>query len=364
MIFKCRWIGLWIATAMTATAQEDPPKPVVVVTAERSPLVTKLELTGTVTAERQARLSARTAGLIRKLHVDAGDVVKAGDILMELDDELAAIDLERVMVEREQASLELEDARRLELEARNLATSGAFARSEADSRDTTLKIRTTALRGSEVMEKQQKAIVERHRLLAPFDGVISEKLAEEGEWVQTGTPVVQLVENGSLRMDIQAPQEIFPQLSGKPAVRVRLDAYPGETLIGKLAVIVPVKDPVARTFLARIEMEDPQQLAAVGMSGRVLFEFTGKQEVVQLPRDAVVRFPDGTAKVWGIVEEGGKLVARSNSVQLGQTLTESIEITDGIAVGARVVLRGNESLREGQEVEILPTKPGNTPGAP
>jgi RND family efflux transporter MFP subunit len=355
--------GLWIAAATWVTAAEEPPKPVNVVTAARMAVEKRLELSGSVTARRHARLSARTSGLIRQLKVDAGDVVKTGDVLMELDDELAAIALDRVAVEREQAALELEDARRLNLEAQNLAKTGAFPKSEAESRESAVKVRATELRRGEVMEKEQQALVERHRLVAPFDGVIRAKLAEEGEWVQTGMPVVELVETASLRMDVQAPQELFAVLEKNPSLSVRLDAYPDQPLPGKLAVIVPVKDEVARTFLARIDMEDPQGLAAAGMSGRVMFVFREDDEVLQVPRDAIVRFPDGTAKVWTVSEEGGKTVAKSRVVDLGQALTESIEIVKGIAAGDRVVLRGNESLREGQTVEILPAQPDSTPAA-
>jgi RND family efflux transporter MFP subunit len=356
-------IWLWLATGPLATAQEGPPKPVNVFTAERSPVVTCLELTGSVTARRQARLSAKTAGLVRKLHVDAGSVVKAGDILMELDDELAAIDLDRVTVEREQAELELAEAKRLASEASNLAKTGAFAKSEADSRQTILKVRAAALRVAEVIEKENKSIVERHRLLAPFAGVISGKLAEEGEWVQTGTPVVELVETGSVRLDVRAPQEIYAQVIENPTLEIRLDAYPDQRLAGKLAVIVPVTDAVARSFLARIEMEDPLGLAAPGMSGSVIFKFTGKVPVVQVPRDAVVRFPDGTAKVWTVAGDGEKAIASSRNILLGQSLKESVEVREGLDAGTRVVIRGNEGLREGQAVEILPAEPVTTPDA-
>ncbi len=363
MTFKRRWMALWIAATTTIFAQDGPPRPVVVATAAKAPIVTRLELTGSVTARRQARLSARASGLIRKLHVDAGDVVKAGDVLLELDDDLAKIALERVTVEREQAEHELTEARRLETEAKNLAKTGAFARSEAESRETALKVGMTALRRTEVMESEQKSIIERYRLPAPFDGVISGKLAEEGEWVQTGTPVVQLVETGSLSLDVQAPQEIYAQLAANPTLSIKLDAFPDRTLAGKLAVIVPVQDDVARTFLARIEMDDPDGLAAPGMSGRAIFEFRGKGEVLQVPRDAVVRFPDGTAKVWIVTEVDGKNLAASRDVELGQALTGSIEILAGIESGARVVVRGNESLREGQAVEVLPEPQDSNPAA-
>lgn len=354
---------LWLAATAIIFAEDGPPRPVVVATAEKSRIISRVELTGTVTARRKARLSARTSGLIRKIHVDAGDFVRSGDLLLELDDNLAKIALERVTVAREQAEHELAEARRLETEAKNLAKTGAFAKSEAQSRETALKVGITGLRGTEALESEQKSIVERHRLPAPFDGVISGKLAEEGEWVQTGNPVLELVETGSLRLDIQAPQEIFAKLAASPSVTVKLDAFPGRTLDGKLSSIVPVQDEVARTFLARIEMIDPERLAAPGMSARAIFEFRGNGEVLQVPRDAVVRFPDGSAKVWVLTENGGQSIAGSRDVRLGQALTDAIEILEGVNAGDQVVVRGNEGLREGQSVEILPAAGSSNPVA-
>ncbi len=332
---------------------EEPAKPVTVAVVEKSPLISRVELTGSVTARRHSRLSARTAGLIATLRPDAGDVVKQGDVLVELDDELAALALERVQAEREQAVLEVAEAQRLVDEVRGLARSGAFTRSEAQTRETSLKLKSAILRQAEVQQREQAALVERHRLLAPFDGVISRKLAEEGEWVQTGTPVLELVETGNLRMDVQGPQELFARLKETPEVGVRLDVDPERVLSGKIAVAVPVKDAVTRTFLIRIAMEDPDQLAAPGISGRAVFSFTGDQPVVQVPRDAVVRFADGSAKVWKVVDEGVGTVVRSQVITLGPALTDQLEVLTGLEAGVRVVERGNEGLREGQAVQIF-----------
>lgn len=320
-----------------------------IVEAVRAPLVSKLELSGSVTARRDARLSARASGLVLDLKVDAGDVVKAGDVLMQLDAELAEIELEMAIVEKQAAEIRLLDARRLEKEVRNLTRSGAFARSEAESRETAVRVAEAALKGAEVLEKQQRALIERHRLLAPFDGVIREKVAEVGEWVETGTPVVELVETGRLWMDVQVPQEHFRRLSSDPELQVRLESFPDQPIPGRVAVIVPLKDPVARTFLARIEMDDG--IAAPGGSGKVSFSFKG-EEVVQVPRDAVIRFPNGTAELWVVRENNGKLMAKSRPVKVGGSFTEMIEVTEGLAEGERVILRGNEGMTDGQAVEI------------
>jgi RND family efflux transporter MFP subunit len=362
MLLKQTTLALWLAASAVAVA-DDAPKPVVVVTAVKAPVLTTVELTGSVTARRQASLSSRTDGLIRKLLVDSGDVVKSGDLLMELDDELAVLALERVIAGREQAEVILANATRLETEASQLTKTGAFARSEAESRKTALKVGETELRRGVALEKEQRSLVERHRLLAPFDGVISMKLAEEGEWVETGTPVVELVETGSLRMDVQAPQELYPMLRKNPEITIRLDAYPAESLGGRITAIVPVKDAVARTFLVRMEIDDPGKLAAAGMSGRVTLTFSDDKGTMQIPRDAIIRLPDGTTKVWVVDQSGNQAITHSTTVKTGRGLGESIEIIEGIENGSRIVVRGNESLTEGQLVSIIPAAPESTPAA-
>lgn len=343
---------LWLLTAATAAAEA--PRPVTVVTAVRAALESRLELTGTVTANRRSQLSPRTDGLIASMRVDAGARVKQGDVLMELDRELGELALERIRVELERARIQLADAERRVGEVRELVRGGSFPRSEAETLETTVRLSGADARRLEVLEKEQAAVIERHRLVAPYDGVISRKLADEGEWVQTGTPVVELVELAEPRLDLQAPQEVIPRLSGEVGVKVLLDAFPGRELDGSIGVTVPVKDEVSRTFLIRLNLEDPANLAAPGMSARAVLSFRGEDEVIQVPRDAVVRFPDGSAKVWTLVEDGGSPAAKANDVKIGTALNRTVEIIEGIEEGARVVVRGNEGLRDGQAVEVLP----------
>lgn len=343
---------IWVITAAAAVAEA--PRPVTAVPAVRAALESRMELTGTVTANRRSQLSPRTDGLIAAMRVDAGARVKQGEVLMELDRELGELALERIRVELDRAKIGLADAERRVAEVRELVGGGSFPRSEAETLETTVRVSGADVRRLEVLEKEQAAVIDRHRLVAPYDGVISRKLADEGEWVQTGTPVVELVELAKPRLDLQAPQEVFARLSGEVGVTVLLDAFPGRELGGSIGVTVPVKDEVARTFLIRLNLEDPGNLAAPGMSARAVLSFRGEEEVVQVPRDAVVRFPDGSAKVWTVVEDGEARVAKANEVKLGAALTRTVEIIEGIEEGAPVVVRGNEGLRDGQAVEVLP----------
>lgn len=357
--------SLWLAAlTLSAGVAQEAARPVTTVQAVRGQVVTTNELTGTITARRQSRLSSRTSGLILKLHVDAGSQVKTGDVLAELDPELVKLALERVKVERDQAAAELAEAKRQVQEVQDLAKVGGFSKSEAETRESMVRVRAAALERTDVQIREQSELLARHKLIAPFDGVISQKLAEEGEWVQTGTPVLTLVETGSLRLDVQAPQEMYGDIGTADDIQVKLDAYPATIFKARVSSLVPVKDPVSRTFLVRLELEDPGHLAAAGMSARAVFTFRGKSPVLQVPRDAVVRFPDGTTKVWVVQRDatGDTGTAKAVTVTLGQTLTSTIEVLKGLEGEPTVVLRGNEGLREGQRVKLLPG--ANASGGP
>lgn len=347
-------VFLWTIFSSFPVFAEEGPSPVVAVLAEKTDGISReFSLTGTVTARREARLSSRTEGLVAEMKVDEGSLVKPGDVLATLDPKLAEISLEMIRAEIAEAEAEVTEARRREEEVREISRTGGFAKSEAETRKTQVRIREAVLRRLQVREQEQAELIERHRLVAPFGGVISRKIAEAGEWVETGTPVVELVETEKPRFDLQVPQEYLARLSAAEKVLVTLDSFPNKTLEAAIEVMVPVKDAISRTFLTRLELKDPDRLAAPGMSGKATITFRlGSEETVRVPRDVVVRFPDGTAKVW-IVSEGdsGAKVA-SRLIRTGGTLGAFTEVVEGLEGGELVVLKGNEGLREEQAVQV------------
>lgn len=344
---------LWPALLLA----QEAPVPVTVAKARLRSVVSTLELTGSIVAKRQARLSSRTSGLIQKLHVDAGSSVKMGDVLMELDPTQAALVLQRIQVENEQAEAELTEAKRQLEEVRGLAKTGGFSKSEAETRETAVRVQSAVVKRTSIQLLEQKEVIARHQLLAPFDGVIRLKQAEEGEWVQTGTPVVELVETGHVFLDVQAPQEFYARLAGDVEVTARLDAHPSTELVAKVGTRVAVNDSVSRTFRARLTLDDPQGLATPGMSAQATFRFKDKDTALQVPRDAIVRSPDGGVAVWSVATtsgDDGTATVKARVVKTGPSLRDQIVILEGLEPDATVVLKGNETLRDGQQVRITP----------
>ena len=98
---------------------------------------------------------------------------------------------------------------------------------------------------------------------------------------------------------------------------------------------------------------------APGMSAQLVFALREGRLTVRVPRDAILRKPDGSTSVW-IVNEEDKPAVSERKVEIGRSLRGWIDVKSGIDAGMRVVVRGNETLREGQKVRILAVVPGTS----
>jgi RND family efflux transporter MFP subunit len=341
--------------AVNATAEpSEPLAPVTVIQVQGGSADASLPLTATVTTERSAALSPRVSGLVSALHVDAGDRVSAGKVLLELDPALVRIALQRAGAALEEAQTAFAEAKRQYEEARELVDRRLVPATRLPAAEAAMNVASAAVERLRSEQREQAELLRRHTVVAPFPGVISRRSAEVGEWVETGTPVLELVDTERLRVDVQVPQERYAVVQTGTAVEVRLDALRDRVLEGRVATKVPVKDPNARTFLARIEVDDAARYMTPGMSARVWFALdAGAQAAVSVPRDAVVRQPDGTSIVWVVNGEGATPFVSPRRIEVGASLSDRIEIQRGLEPGTVVVLRGNETLKDGQRVRLL-----------
>ena len=331
----------------------EQPVPVEVEEARPSATAGRLRLTGTVTAERRARLSPRASGLVALVRVDAGDRVEAGAVLVELDPELAQIALRAARASLDEARARLVEARRLHEEAVPLVEERHLPETEASARAANVRLHEAIVARLEAEVAERASRVERHRVVAPFDGVISRKLTEAGEWVETGTAVVDLVAIDRVRLDVQVPQERFAEIDEETEVSVRLDGRTGDTFPGRVIAKVPVNDPGARTFLVRVQVDETKGRMIPGMSAEAEFAIRGEGGGLLVPRDAIVREADGSHRLWVVEGRDGDLHASSRRVRIGRSLRETVEVLEGLEGPLRVVIRGNENLREGQPVRLV-----------
>lgn len=340
---------LLLASMSNAAAQGATP--VTVGMAELAPVIEEVPLTGTVTSPRFARLSTSVGGLVQEVHVEAGDRVERGMLLLNLDPELEEIALRRAQAATREAKAELADARRRLSDAQKVKRLG-ITEQEVRSLQAEVSINEAAVDRLQAEERRQAAILERHQLTAPFTGVVSRKLTEAGEWIEPGTAVFELVATDGLRMDFQVSQEYYPRIDDHSAVQVELDAVPGRRFDAHISAVVPVSDRNVRTFMLRVVLDDAAVPMIPGMSARAWLRLgTGEQGVV-VSRDALIRYPDGRITVWLIEDSDDMPTVTERRVNTGLAFSGQVEITEGLQPGTRIVLQGNEALQDGQAVRI------------
>lgn len=325
---------------------------------------TTVNFTGSFVARRAAALSPSVSGLVAVIEVDAGDAVTSGDVLVRLDDRLAQIETDRAAAALEEGLAALMEAQRLRDEATNLGSRSALAATDVAAREAAVVVAEAVVSRANSDLAAARERLRRHTVVAPFNGVIASRAAESGEWVQTGDALLELVGIDELWLEVRAPQRYWPDVHPDTRVTAVADAFPRRTLEARVHARVPVSDPSARTFLVRLVVNDARGITP-GMSARASFALGDGSEVLRVPRDAILRYPDGTTTVWVVDDSADALLAREVPVEIGRYAGDQVEVVGGIAPTDPIVVRGNEGLSEGQPVRLTHALPdiSERPGA-
>lgn len=306
-----------------------------------------LRLSGSVVALQRANLSVRTDGLVAKRLVDIGSHVRKGDALLKLDATLADIELTQASAAVRELRARRNEARRLLSEVQRLRENNHVSENEVLMRAAELAISEAQLEaalGRELFAREQVA---RHVLLAPFDGVISRRETDAGEWVNRGDPVLELVHLDTVRVDVGVPQERFARIDANTPVEVCSDSQTDNCLAGTVAAKVPVSDPTTRAFPVRVEVSAPNSTLLPGTSATVVFRLGDSPDTEYLlPARALLRHPDGSHSVF-LVEDGK---ARRRPVTVLQQTGSDVIVRGELSAGTAVISRGQAALEDGQAV--------------
>ncbi|KKL86329.1 hypothetical protein LCGC14_1945810 [marine sediment metagenome] len=339
------------ALMLCSVSLAEAATPVSVATPTQSELSQVLRLSGSLTAEKHAMLSPRVDGLVENVFVDAGSHVDKGDILLTLDPALSKQALAQAKAATAEALAAKNEAERLVKEVQGLRKKNYISESEGATRQSNLNLSNAALLAARAAESSAAEQLLRHQLPAPFSGVINAKMTESGEWVNRGTAVLELVATNAVRLDVKVPQERFAEVNSSSTVEVIPDVMPDMTLKGRITAIVPVSDPRARAFLVRIVIDAKNSPLLPGTSATAVIHLAKKfnEQHWIVPRDALLLHPDGSYSVF--VVQNNK--AQRRQVTIGQENEMGVTILQGVNEGDQVVVRGNEVLRNDEDVTIL-----------
>lgn len=290
--------------------------------------------TGSLRAQREIQILSQEEGRIIALPHFAGDVVRRGDLLLQLDDALLAAELRKSDAQRRQMELDLS---RLERLIRNqLITEEELARART--------ARDIALAEEQVLRTR----LGHTRISAPFDGVISLRRAEPGDVVPRFTHVLTLTDLTSLVTTTSVSELLLPSLATGDAVRIHIDALGGEAHSGRILRIHPAIDAATRQGVVEVALDPVPAGARPGQLCRV--QFTGRPSPRRVIPFAALRRDNSGEFVFSIDGEGKVL---RSAVVSGMQLGEDVELLSGLEVGAVVITKGFLGLTPGITVKAV-----------
>ena len=334
-------IGVFLSQA----SQAQPGEAILVQVAEARMqlLASVIIVPGTIVSRDDARLSAEVEGRLIEV-AEVGANIRAGDPVALIEDESLRLRKQELLAEIRRAEarlvfLENEVNRFAKLAQSNLASANQLeqARSEQDMAKGELDVARARL-------AQNEDQLARTRILAPFDGVVVERMMRPGERVSVGGIVLRLVDQQHLEVVARAPLEYF-EFS---RLGMQLDLKAGSSEItANIRTVVAVGDENTHQFELRLDLNE--HAFQVGQTVRVAVPNSDSREVLSVPRDAIVLRP-GSATVFVIDKD---LQARQVEVEAGLGSGNRIEVSGKLSPGDLVVIRGNERLQPGQIVEII-----------
>ena len=342
---------LSLGFSLSVVAQPSESR-VVVHQLKETALTTELELSGTLHPLREADLSVAADALVTKLHADVGKRVKRGDLLLELDASVAQQEHARALALVSSAELSVKEAQRLLDQALRLKDQSHIAQTEVSARENELGLAKASLAQARAESSIAAEQLAKHRLYAPFDGVISARWTDLGQWLSRGDQVFTLVSLDLLRLDVKLPQEHLASIEHIKTVQIHPDTQPQLAIPAHIDTLVPVGD-ASRSFLLRLAADTTSSALVPGASARAMLRFEHTQQAVLLPRDALLRNADGNYCVFVVAD--GKAQRRQIRVgALGRVgEADGYLIEEGLAAGEQVVIRGNEILEDGQAVAVV-----------
>lgn len=310
-------------------------------TAKKQDWSPEIEVVGSLRAAKGVDISNELAGIVEEIHFNSGDDVKAGTLLIKLRAEDDIAKLASLEANAKLAAITLaRDKKQLSVQAISQATV------DADS---------TNLMSTRAQAQEQKAIVDKKFIRAPFSGHLGIRNVDLGQYLTAGTAVVTLQQLDPVYLDFTLPQQSLSQVKVGQKISVKNDTYPDRVFDGKIAAINPRVDLATRNVQMRAELSNADHALLPGMYATADIAVGDTEPFVTLPQTAITYNPYGNT-VFIVRKKDGKpdgdLTAEQVFVTIGKTRGDQVQIIKGVKEGDVVVSSGQLKLQNGASVTV------------
>lgn len=305
-----------------------------------------LRVTGQLKGSQEAMVAADAAGKVVAAPIERGTVVKAGDLLIKLDDRSAALALKEAEAAVATSQIKLDwtndELKRNEPLAANKAISDTdFERLKNDRASAEAGLAAAVAR-----RDSARKMLDDTSIRSPFAGIVSDRLVNLGEYVRADSQVAHLVEVSRLHLLLSVPEPSVGLIKDRQAVIFQVAAYPTKSFNGKVKFIGASVRETARDMIVEAEVDNADGKLKPGMFGAGQLDL-GEERAVVVP-SAALRIEGTTRKVFAVVD--GRIEERL--VEIGEAKGDLVEIRRGVKKGDTVVLSPQAEAADGMKVAV------------
>ena len=306
---------------------------VVTATVDLQPLVDEIEALGTARANESIEIQPRISSLVETIAFEEGQIVKTGDLLVELE-------RSEIVAGLAIAEANLSESKSLYDRSTTLASTQAISASNLEQLLAQVKVNE-----AEVMAA--KARLENTFIRAPFSGRVGLRRVSPGSFVNSQTVITTLDDVSVIKLDFSVPETFVTSLSEGMAIKARSVVFPDRVFDGQVLSVDTRLDPVSRSVRARALIPNDAGLLKPGMFLTVDLQ-RDRGEVLVAPEQAIV--PEGTQQFVFVVNDG---VVEKRAIRLGRRIPGFVVVSEGLSPGETVVTEGTGKVREGSQVESV-----------
>lgn len=300
---------------------------------ERQPLVDEIEALGTARAFESVDIQPRISSLVERIAFAEGQVVAAGDLIVELENN-------EIVAGLALAEASLSESRSLYNRSRSLADTQAISASNLEQLVAQVQV-------DEAQVEAARARLENTIIRAPFSGRVGLRRVSPGSFVNTSTVITTLDDISKIKLDFSVPEAFLTSVA--EGMRIKADSlvYPDRVFEGVVASVDTRLDPVSRAVQVRAIIANGDSALKPGMFLTVDLQLD-RGDVLVAPEQAIV--PEGTRQFVFVVNDG---VAEKREVALGRRIPGFVVIDEGLEAGDTVITEGTHKVRDGSPVDVL-----------
>ncbi len=327
-----------------------PPEAVAVAVSQEQSWEGTLDAVGSIAAARGVSLSNDAPGVVSRINFESGAMVRAGQVLVELDSSVERAQLATANARKDLANI---TAGR----TRSLVQTNTVAQAQLDNDDAQLKTASTDVNGIQ-------AQLDRKVVRAPFAGRLGIRQVNLGQYLNPGTTLTVLEAIDSVYVDFSLPQQRLSNVKVGMPVRIVIEGAEGSANDGVIAAIDPVVDSATRMMKLRATVPNKEEKLRSGMFAKVEVRLPESAKVITVPATALIHasYGDSVFVVEDKKDDAGApvkndkgepvKVARQQFVKLGEARGDFAAVADGLKAGQTIVSAGAFKLRNGASVVI------------